>query len=102
MGKRFPRVPAGAGHRPKTEPALSTHVNVSVTEDEVGKDVVDQRDEQLGTVVGVDAGTVRFETDDDVEADGVVRRVEEADGDVYEVEEQDVAEVTSRAVQIDR
>lgn len=77
-------------------------MNVTVTEDEVGKDVVDQDGEQLGTVVDVDTGTVQFEATDDIDDGDVVRRVEEQEQDVYEVEEQDVAEVTSTEVQIEQ
>lgn len=77
-------------------------MNVTVTEDEVGKDVVDQRGEQLGTVVDVDTGTVQFEATEEIDDGGVVRKIEEQDGNVYEVEEQDVAEVTGTEVRIDQ
>lgn len=77
-------------------------MNVSVTEDEVGKDVVDQRGEQLGTVVDVDTGTVQFETTEEIDDSGVVRRIQEEGDDVYEVEEQDITEVTGTEVRIDQ
>ena len=76
-------------------------MNVSVTEDEVGKAVVDQRGEQLGTVVDVDTGTVQFEATGDLDPGGPIRRIEEESGDIYEIEEQDVAEVTSEEVRIE-
>lgn len=77
-------------------------MNISVTEDEVGKDVVNKDGEELGTVVDVDTGTVQFEATEDFDVGDAVRKVDQQDGTVYEVEEQDIGEVTSQEVQLDR
>lgn len=77
-------------------------MNVSVTEDEVGKDVVNKDGEELGTVADVDTGTVQFEATEEFDAGEAVREVEEQDGAIYEVEEEDVAEVTGQEVQLDQ
>lgn len=73
-----------------------------VTEDDEGKPVVDVEGDRIGTVTDVDFSVLQVEAEEGVAGDAeALRRVErEDDHVVYELQKDDVAEVTDGAIRV--